>query len=195
MPSAPWLFLTEANVLYYLVERQFGDLEAAVTGAFSVRSLTRRNLNFHVTLGTREYLVKQAKGWDLGVRTSLEREAAFYRRQEAGKSALLPQCYAHDPPNSVLVLEFLSGHTDLHDAPDRFTPELGRLCGEAMGAFHRETESGSLASAFPGSVPWVLSLHEMTEDLDEPSAGQREFARVVKRYAAFARALDGRAQA
>jgi serine/threonine protein kinase len=187
------MFLTEANVLHYLAERQFGDLETAVTGEFAVRSLTRRNVNLHVTWGTREYLVKQAKDWDFQARTSVEREAALYRQRETSKrlAALLPQCYAYDPPNSVLVLEFLSGHTELYDVPDRFAPELGRLCGETMGTFHREMESGSLASAFPGSIPWSLSLHEFgEEDLAAPSAGQLELMRVVRRYAGFARALD-----
>jgi len=184
------MFLTEANVLHYLEERQFGDRETAVTGGFRVRSLTRRNINLHVTWGTREYLVKQAKDWDFQARSSVDREAAIYRHQETSKSPLLPHCYAYDPPNSVLVLEFLSGHTDLHDAPDRFAPELGRLCGETMGAFHREMESVGLASAFPGSMPWVLSFHQVLEDFAEPSDGQRELARVVKKYAGFAAALD-----
>ena len=186
------MFLTEANVLRYLADRQFGDFETAVSGEFAVRSLTRRNRNLHVTCGPREYLVKQANRWDFGGRTSVEREAAFYRQRETRKQLanLVPQCYAYDPPNSVLVLEFLPRHTDLYDAPDCFAPETGRLCGEAMGAFHREMESGSLASEFPGSVPWVLSFHEVAEDLVEPSAGQRELAREVKKYAEFGRALD-----
>jgi aminoglycoside phosphotransferase (APT) family kinase protein len=60
-----------------------------------------------------------------------------------------------------------------------------------MGTFHREMESGGLASAFPGSIPWYLSLHEETEqDLGEASAGQHELVRVVKKYAEFAAALD-----
>src|ERR1035438_6253355 len=102
------MFLTEANVLHYLVEKQFADLEAAVSGAFTVRSLTRRNLNLHVTCGTREYLIKQAKDWDLEARSTVEREAAFYRQQEASQQSapLVPRCYAYDPPNSILVLEF-----------------------------------------------------------------------------------------
>jgi hypothetical protein len=186
------MFLTGANVLHYLVQRQFADLETAVRGAFAVRLLTRRNSNFHVTCGAREYLVKQAKDWDFAGRTSVQREAAFYRQQETGKGSapLAPRCYSYDPPNSVLIIEFLSGYTDLYDAPDRFAPEIGRLCGEAMGAFHREMGSGSLASEFPGPIPWVLSFHDVMEDLAEPSAGQRELLRVVKRHAEFAGGLD-----
>jgi hypothetical protein len=190
------MYLSRSNLLHYLVEKQFSDLEPAVNGAFVVRSLTRRNLNFHVTCGAREYLVKQAKSWDFDARASVEREAAFYRQQETNQRlaplglALAPRCYAYDPPNSVLILEFLSAHTELYGAPDRFAPELGRLCGEAMGAFHRAMESGHLASEFPGSIPWCLSLHELAGDLEEPSAGQRELLQVVKRHAEFARGLD-----
>lgn len=183
--------MTEANVLQYLVEKQFADLEEAVGGVFSVRSLTRRNLNFHVQCGAREYLVKQAKQWDLEARTTVEREAAFYSPPEAGKRPpLAPECYAYDPPNSALILEFLSGHIELHDAPDRFAPAMGRLCGEVMGTFHREMEAGGRASSFPGSMPWYLSVHEAADDDMEASAGQRELARIVKRHAGFARALD-----
>jgi Ser/Thr protein kinase RdoA (MazF antagonist) len=121
---------------------------------------------------------------------SVEREAAFYRQQDTG-NRLAPRCFAYDPSNSILILEFLSGHTDLFNAPDRFAPALARLCGEAMGAFHREMESGSLASEFPGSIPWVLSLHQKAKEMAEPSEGQREFLRAVKRYAEFAHGLDG----
>lgn len=187
------MFLTEANVLHYLVEKQFADLEEAVAGGYSVRALTRRNLNFHVRCGAREYLVKQVKRWDMEARTSVEREAAFYSPAEAGKppAPLAPQCYAYDPPNSALILEFLSGHTELYHAPDRFAPAMGRLCGEVMGAFHREMASDGLASSFPGAHPWFLSFHEVTEEeMAGANAAKRELARVVKRYAGFARAMD-----
>jgi Ser/Thr protein kinase RdoA (MazF antagonist) len=186
------MFLTEANVLYYLVDKQFADVETAVSGAFAVCPLTRRNLNFHVTCGTREYLVKQAKGWDFENRASVEREAAFYRLEEAGKrlADLVPHCYAYDPPNSILIFEYLAGYTDLNAAHDRLDPEVGRLCGEAMGAFHQEMESGGLASEFPGRIPWCLSFHQQTEDLAAASAGRRELLRTVQKYDGFAAGLD-----
>jgi Ser/Thr protein kinase RdoA (MazF antagonist) len=88
-------------------------------------------------------------------------------------------------------MEFLPGHMELYDVPDRFAPELGRLRGEAMGTFHREMTAGSLAATFPGAIPWHLSLNELGEDdLDDPSAGQRELARMVKKHAEFGRGLD-----
>ncbi len=184
------MFLTEANVLYYLLERQYGDADTAVSGGFSVLPLTRRNRNLHVTFGKREYLVKQAKGWHSSARGSVEREAAFYRQQVERWPYLLPRCYSYDPPNSILVFEFLSGHTDLYDAPDRFAPETGRLCGEVMGNFHREMASGEMASVFAGSIPWSLSMHEALDQTTEASEGQNELIRLVKTYPEFARGLD-----
>src|SRR5436853_1986201 len=111
------MFLTEANVLHYLVDRQFADLDAAVSGAFAVRSLTRRNRNFHVRCGEREYLVKQVKKWSFEARASLEREAASYRYFQADPrlASWAPHCYAYDPGNSILILEFLAGHIELYD--------------------------------------------------------------------------------
>jgi Ser/Thr protein kinase RdoA (MazF antagonist) len=192
------MFLTEANVLHYLLEKQFGEIEAVVAGRFTVRSLTRRNVNLHVTWGALEYLVKQTKERDTSSRASIEREASFYRQRQTGKlrTPLLPQCYAYDPPNSLLILEFLSGHKDLREVPDRFAPELGRLCGETLGTFHREMESGSLASAFPGFMPSCLSSFEREQDPaslsnngrrepDGLSKARQELLRVVKRHPEF----------
>ena len=186
------MFLTRSNVFHYLVERKFCDLEAGVSGPFAVRSRPRRNLNFHVTCGSREYLVKQAKVWDSESRATVESEAAFYRRREGYPylASLIPRCYSFDPPNSILVFEFLSGYTDLYDLADRFSPEVGRLCGENIAAYHREMEMDSLALEFPEAGPSYLSLHEWTENTEELSSAQREFLRVLKRYPAFGQELD-----
>jgi len=186
------MFLTRANVLHYLVDKQFAEIESVVSGTFVVRPLTRRNLNFRVTCGTREYLVKQAKSWDCESRKTVEAEAAFYRHEEAGKrlAHLVPQCHSYDPPNSILIFEYLAGYTDLNAAPDRFAPEVARLCGETMGTFHREMESSALATKFPGNVPWFLSFLERARDMPAPSAGRREVVRAVQKYPEFGRALD-----
>lgn len=55
------MFLTEANVLQYLLARHFAVIEDVVAARYSVRDLSRRNRNYRVTCGSREYLVKQAK--------------------------------------------------------------------------------------------------------------------------------------
>src|SRR6516164_8424180 len=54
------VFLTEANVLHYLVRRGFARYDAVTSGDYAVRNLTRRNRNFRVSAGAQEFLVKQA---------------------------------------------------------------------------------------------------------------------------------------
>ena len=190
------MFLTEANVLHYLMEKRFAAGEDVVDGSFIVRGLSRRNRNFRVTAGSREYLVKQVKKWDSEGRSSLEREAAVYWQAKtnpalAPVARLAPQCHAWDPSNAILILEYLPAHMELYDLPDRFSPRLAHLAGEAMGAFHRAMRLPQHESLFPIEMPPQLSLHEASEDdMTDSSAGQRELVRAVRKYREFAPALD-----
>src|SRR5450755_318106 len=159
------MFLTEANVLHYLLEKQFAGPEDVVAGQYTVRGLSRRNRNFRVSSGAREYLVKQVRTWDADGRASLEREAAVYWQTRTNPSlapvaALAPQCHAWDPSNAVLILEYLPGHMELYDLPDRFDPHLARLTGHSMGAFHSAMRSQEYRSLFPAELPPQLSMHE-----------------------------------
>src|SRR5215472_299726 len=136
------MFLTEANVLHYLVERRFAEVADVVNGNFKVHPLNRRNLNFRVLAGERQYLVKQVRKWDSDGRSSLEREAAVYWQARtnlnlAPVAALAPRCHAWDPASAVLILEYLPEHRELYDLDGRFDPGLARLSGRAMGCFHR----------------------------------------------------------
>jgi Ser/Thr protein kinase RdoA (MazF antagonist) len=190
------MFLTRANVLHYLLEKRFAGPEDVVSGQFTVRTLSRRNQNFRVTSGAREYLVKQATKWDPEGRASLDREAKLYWETKtnpcfAPVAALAPQSYAWDPPDSVLILEYLPGHTELYDLPNRFEPVLARLAGQTMGAFHRDMRAKELASLFPADAPWQFALHEINEeDLPDEKAGRRELLRAVRKYPEFGPALD-----
>jgi Ser/Thr protein kinase RdoA (MazF antagonist) len=191
------MFLTQANVLHYLLEKRFADLEDVVSCQLTVRTLSRRNHNFRVTSGAREYLVKQVKKWDAESRASLDREAKLYWETKSNPcfapvAALAPQSYAWDPPNAVLILEYLPEHTELYDLPDRFAPGLARLAGQAMGGFHRAMQADELASLFPSDTPWQFFPHDTTEeDLTDEKAGRRELFRAVRKYPEFGRALDG----
>jgi Ser/Thr protein kinase RdoA (MazF antagonist) len=190
------MFLTEANVLHYLLDKRFADPEDVVSGKFTVRGLSRRNRNFRVTSGAREYLVKQVRKWDAEGRASLEREATVYWQARtkptlAPFAELAPRSYAWDPPNAVLILEFLPGHSELYDLTDRFAPELARLAGQAMGAFHRAMRSEEHLPWFPAEIPWQLSMHETKDEyVAEESAGRQELVRAVRKYAEFGPALD-----
>lgn len=190
------MFLTEANVLHYLLEKRFADPEDVVSGRFTVRGLSRRNRNLRVTSGAREYLVKQTRKWDADGCASIQREAAVYWQARNNPSLspvanLAPLSYAWDPEDAVLILEYLPEHTELYDLPDRFSPDLARLAGQAMGAFHRAMRSTEHRSLFPAELPWQLSMHETKdEDLADQSSGRRELIRALRKYPEFGPSLD-----
>jgi aminoglycoside phosphotransferase (APT) family kinase protein len=190
------MFLTEANVLHYLLEKRFAGSQDVVAGQYTVRGLSRRNRNFRVSSGAQEYLVKQVRKWDADGRASLEREAAVYWQARTNPSlapvaTLAPQCHAWDPLNAILIIEYLPEHSELYDLPERFDPHLARLAGHAMGAFHRAMRSPEYRSLFPAELPQQLSMHETNEqDMADASAGQRELVRAVRKYPEFGPALD-----
>jgi len=190
------MFLTEANVLHYLVEKRFAEVADVVSGRFTVHNKSRRNLNLGVVAGDRQYLVKQVRKWDADGRASLEREAGVYWQARtnpalAPMAALAPECHAWDPLNSILILEYLPAHLEIYDLADRFDPALAFLAGEAMGCFHRTMRDEIHRSLFPSEIPWQLSMHETNpEDLEEQSAGRRELVGAIRKYAEFATALD-----
>ena len=190
------MFLTEASVLHYLVERNFAGLEAVVDGQFTVRNLSYRNYNFGVACGRREYLVKQPKKWTGSGRGSIDSEASFYWHVRTDPRflplrPLVPESYGYDPLDSVLILKFLPNQTALHHATDRFSPETARLAATAMAALHGEMRSAKISQLFPAAVPWIFSIHEADPDkLEDATEGQRELVRLVRKYPAFGRAVE-----
>jgi hypothetical protein len=190
------MFLTEASVLHYLVERNFAGLEAVVDGQFTVRNLSYRNYNFGVACGRREYLVKQPKKWTPAGRGTIDSEASFYWHVRTDARfltlrRLVPESYGYDPLHSILILKFLPDQTALHHATGRFSPETARLVAAAMAALHRDMCSAAFSQPFPASVPWVFSIHETDPDkLEDASEGQRELVRLVRKRAAFGHALE-----
>jgi Ser/Thr protein kinase RdoA (MazF antagonist) len=190
------MFLREANVLQYLLARRFASLEGVVAGKYFVRDLSRRNRNFRVTCGSREYLVKQAKKWDYAGRSSLEQEAAFCRQARTDPRfeplrRFTPEAYSYDPANSTLVFEFLPDDAPLATMPQRLLPETGRLVGRAMGQFHADMRRADLAPLFPLNPPSYLSMHRwQPEEASGASEGQRDLIRLVRRHREFAPALE-----
>ncbi len=191
------MFLTEANVLHYLLDRRFADLESVVSGAYQVFNYSRRNRNFRVTCGAREYFLKQPKDWDVPSRRSLEQEAAIYWQTKTDPAfyalkALVPESYGYDPENSVLTLQYLAEQSNLGRRSDRFTPGVARLLGATMGRFHREMRSMSGSAIFPRHTPWYYTLHrtEADSEREEWSGGRRELLRVLRKHREFGHALD-----
>jgi len=190
------MYLTAATVVHYLLEQRFADVADVIAGEFRVHALSRRNLNFRVAAGKRQYLVKQVRKWDSEGRASIEHEAAVYWQAQtnpglAPVAALAPECHAWDPANAILILEYLPAHTDLFDLADRFDPAVARLAGNAMGCFHRAMRDEKHREQFPAEIPWYVSMHEIDpEDLKEESAGRRELLGAVRKYSEFRTALE-----
>jgi len=190
------MFLTEANVLHYLVEHNFADLESVVDGQFAVRNLSHRNHNFRVTVGSREYLVKQPKKWTAAGRASVEIEAAFYwyvrtdRRFESLRG-MVPESYGYDPLNSILILHFIPQQIAIQEAPDGFSPRVARRVAAAMGTLHRQMRGPEIAELIPPQLPSLFSIHEEDpEKATGASEGQRELIRLIRKRPAFGHALE-----
>ena len=192
------IFLTEANLLHYLLERRFADLESVVKGEFSVRNRSRRNRNFQAICGERQYFVKQPGKWEPARRESLDREAAMYWRCRTEPAfeplrALLPEAYGYDPENSILTLRYLPGQTSLRESADRFAPEAARLAGATMGALHHDMRAAAATISFPRRKPWYLSIGDMPENQRKTApeeGGRLELMRALRKHAGFARALE-----
>jgi Ser/Thr protein kinase RdoA (MazF antagonist) len=189
------MFLTEANVLHYLAGRRFTDFQPVVDGTFTVRNLSRRNRNFRASCGSREFLIKQAKKWDVSGRSSLEREALLCRLAKidarfAPLRCLTPESYSYDPANSILIFEFLPGESPLSVAPNRFAPEAGRLVGATMARFHQDMCRPEFAELYPQDPPGFLYIHRWNTGGLTEQPGQRELVRLVKRHGGFAAALE-----
>jgi Ser/Thr protein kinase RdoA (MazF antagonist) len=189
------MFLTEANVLHYLLARRFARPENVVEGAFEVCNLSRRNRNYRVTCGPREYLVKQTGKWDYSGRSTIEREAALYRQARTDSRyqplrSLAPESYSYDPANAILIFEFLPDDTPLLTAPARLLPETGRAAGRAMARFHADMRLPELAAMFPVEPPTYFAMSRWSvEGMEDATDGQRELVRLVQRHRDFGPAL------
>jgi Ser/Thr protein kinase RdoA (MazF antagonist) len=190
------VFLTEANVLHYLVRRGFARYDAVARGDYGVRNLSRRNRNFRVSTGAQDFLVKQAGEWNHGGRATIEREAVLCRRAHTDAAfeplrRLVPATHSYDPHGSILIFDFLHGSTPLADSAHHLAPESARAIAAAMADFHRRMSAPGLAQAFPGDAPALLSMHEWDpDDVADRTDGHRELLRLVRRHEAFGVALE-----
>jgi aminoglycoside phosphotransferase (APT) family kinase protein len=156
--------------------------------------VSRRNTNFKVVVGDGpSYLLKIGPG---GQRSTVAREAAVYRallRAEDGVAAFLPQVYAYEPDEDLLVLELVRDAHDLrehHSRIGRFSKALAAEVGAALGSLHRVTKiaEGAAPHAHP---PWALSIHR--PDLGvmrESSTANLEVIRIVQRSEGFRHSLE-----
>jgi Ser/Thr protein kinase RdoA (MazF antagonist) len=191
------VFLTAANVLRYLVGRGYARPESVTSGTYAVDDLSRRNRNFRVSTGIREFLVKQAREWNRAGRSTIEREAALCRRAHTDPDfsvlrRLIPATHSYDPAGSVLIFDFLPESIPLADSSLRFAPDRIGAIGRAMAEFHGQMTPPDLAQEFPGDLPGVLWIQNWDpEARSDRTGGQRELLRLIRRYEEFGDALQG----
>jgi aminoglycoside phosphotransferase len=190
------MVLTAASLAHYLLERGLADPASVIDGDFQVHDLSRRNCVFQVWRGPhRAYFVKQVKEWKADSLETLEREASFYSllRSDPELGALrrfVPVCYAYDAADQVLVLEQAvdTGRTRL------LAVEEARCLGSSLRQWHEQARAAKSLRDSPESDIEILRFHHTPEesdsDPDAEGAANAELLRVVKREAAFGRALD-----
>ena len=198
------MFLTASNLAHYLLARGRVTPESVVAGDFIVAEAGRRNRNFKV-IRRREpgLFVKQVKTFEPQAISTLAREAACYARAQsdarhAPLARLMPRLVDYDPARHTLVVELADGAENLTEHHQRlrsFPPEIGRLLGDALGAYHSEAgrrfAQETDLSVFPRQPPWILSLHWSAGSMFPGlSAANAELARVLRRYSDFSRRLD-----
>jgi aminoglycoside phosphotransferase (APT) family kinase protein len=191
------MVLTAASLSHYLLERGLVSSGSLVDGDFRVRDLSRRNRVFRVRRDPHPgYIVKQVKEWRQHSIDTLEREARFYSLmrgalKHSGVRRFLPQCYAYDAENQVLVLELISGQPPDRPDPASLSPELGGSLGESLRQLHQESEGFAADLRDLPADPWPLAFHRKAESqFPGISAANSEMMRLVKRNEAFGRALD-----
>jgi hypothetical protein len=196
--------LSLGNVVYYLLERGYVDVESVVDGDFLAVDSSRRNRNFKIIRRNNpSYFVKQAQNIDPEGAVTLHREATCYwlagsRPDLAALRALMPGFRGYDPPRRTLVLELAPGGetlADYHRRLRRFPPETSAVMGTLVGNYHkhleRDLDDAILRSVFPRRIPWVLSIHETKpEYYPVLSAGNGQLIQLVQRYPEFPKLLE-----
>jgi hypothetical protein len=165
------MLLTAHNLVPYLLDRGLVDPAAVVDGDLQVAESSRRHLSFKILRrrGTGLF-VKQAKDWDPQTIHTLEREAACYRLAAedaafAPLRAVLPEFRGYDTERRALILELLPGGDNLTEYQERrgeLPVEIAGRLGQILGRYQEEIPPAALTAAFPGLVPWVLQLSQLS---------------------------------
>lgn len=202
------MFLTVAALPHYLIARGLVSPSSIVDGDFAIVEAARRNRNFKVLRsGGPGLFVKQIRQPELQAVHTLEREAACYRMVQAipelaPLARLLPGFIDHDPARALLIVDLLpdgENVTEHHMRLGTFPPEIGRLLGRGLAAYHAGL-AGHLAgraeaAVFPRQVHWILTLEATGYATLEPMGGAaaqlaallRQAPEISQRLAALAR--------
>jgi tRNA A-37 threonylcarbamoyl transferase component Bud32 len=110
----------------------------------------------------------------------------------------LPRFYTFDPKERLLILELVTGSTNLaeyHFRHGRFSPLIARELGKALARLHRvfETEKEKLArfQDIPVNVPWVFFLPQPDKWIYlNSSSANIEFVKIIQKFEGLKSLLD-----
>ncbi|HEX8353231.1 MAG TPA: hypothetical protein VF611_10045 [Pyrinomonadaceae bacterium] len=199
------MIINRENITHYLLGRGLLSFDSVVDGDLLVVEASSRNRNFKVIRRDRPgYFLKQVKTFEPQNVETLGYESACYWLSQNDPdfeplAALMPRYCDSDPVRHALVIELLpEGGTlrDYHQQLGAFPVEVGVRLGRILGTYQREMgrrlREGAKSNAFARRVPWILSLHEMNQNLfGQLSAANTQILNIVQGYPDFQQTLDG----
>lgn len=199
------MIITRENIAHYLLGRGLLSFDSVVDGDLLVVEASSRNRNFKVIRRDQPgYFVKQVKTFEPQNVETLRYETACYWLSQNDPefeplAALMPRYYDSDPARHALVIELLpegGSLRDYHQQLGAFPVEVGIQLGRILGTYQREMgrrlREGAKSNAFARRVPWILSLHQMNQNLfDQLSAANAQILSIVQGYPDFQQTLDG----
>jgi hypothetical protein len=193
--------LTQAEVVQYLLQREFITADSVVDEDLRVVEASRRNRNFKVIReGGPSYLLKQ--GLSSEGRATVGHEAIIYKYMETADGSVsfrsyLPGYYQYDDSDGILLLELLANAQDVREFHVRrgaFSTSIAAALGRALSKLHR-LDISSLPtewdSSFSNRLPWALTLHRPGIGVfQDTSSANMQLIRIVQNTPGFVRALD-----
>lgn len=198
------MIITKENITHYLLGRGLLSFDSVVDGDLLVVEATSRNRNFKVIRAAGPgYFVKQVKTFEPQAVETLRYETACYWLSHNDPdfeplAALMPKFYDSDPARHALVIELLpegGSLSDYHRQSGAFPVEVGVQMGRILGTYQREMgrrlREGAKSNAFARRVPWILSLHQLNQNLfGQLSAANTQVLNIVQSYPDFPQTLD-----
>lgn len=198
------MIITKETIAHYLLGRGLLTFDSVVDGDLLVVEATSRNRNFKVIrTASPGYFVKQVKTFEPQAVETLRYETACYWLSQHDADfeplrALMPKFYDSDPARHALVIELLpegGSLSEYHRQLGSFPVEVGVQLGHILGTYQREMgrrlREGAKSSAFARRVPWILSLHQLNQNLfGQLSAANTQVLNIVQSYPDFPQTLD-----
>lgn len=198
------MIITKETIAHYLLGRGLLTFDSVVDGDLLVVEATSRNRNFKVIRTSNPgYFVKQVKTFEPQAVETMRYETACYWLSHNDPDfeplrALMPKFYDSDPARHALVIELLpegGSLSDYHRQLGAFPVEVGVQLGRILGTYQREMgrrlRDGAKSNAFARRVPWILSLHQLNQNLfGQLSAANTQVLNIVQSYPDFPATLD-----